>query len=196
MSHQIKNSVGNNVISKQWIYLKRNTLHRQCGLSQKVRAAPGYETVSFQCCNFCSVTKSCLNFLWTSRLQYVRPSYPSLSPWLCLNSYPLNRWCYWTISSSATPFSFYLQSFPASGSFPMSQLFALHGQSIGAPASASVLPMNIQVCFPLGLTGLISLQSKGLSRVFSNTIVQKHHTRVTFRCLGIGSWKLGGFLKL
>ena len=97
---------------------------------------------------------------------------PSLSPQACPNSYPLSRWCYPTISSSATPFSSYLQSFPASGSFPMSQLFLSGGQSIGA--SASVLPMNVQGWFPLGLTGLISLLSRGLSRVFPSTTVQKH----------------------
>ena len=86
----------------------------------------------------------------------------------------MSWWCYLTISSSATPFSFCLQPFPASGAFPMSWLFSSGGQSIGASASASVLLMNIQGWFPLGLIGLISLQFKGLSRVFSNTIVQKH----------------------
>ena len=83
-------------------------------------------------------------------------------------------WCCPTISSSVVPFSFCLQSFPASGSFQMSQFFTSGGQSIGISASASVLPMNIQDCFPLRWTGWISLQSKGLSRVFSNTTVQKH----------------------
>ena len=83
-------------------------------------------------------------------------------------------WSHPTISCSVVPFSSCLQSFPASGSFPMSQLFASDGQSIGAPASASILPMTIQDWFPLGWTGLISLQSKGLSRLFSNTRVQKH----------------------
>ena len=92
--------------------------------------------------------------------------------WVCSNSYLLSRWYHPTISSSVTLFSSCLQSFPASGSFPMSQFFASGGQSIGA--SASVLPINIQDWFPLGLTGLISLQSKGLWRVFSNTTVQKH----------------------
>ena len=89
------------------------------------------------------------------------------------NSCPLSRWCHPTISSSVIPFS-HLQSFPASGSFPMSQFFASGGQSIGFSASASVLPMNIQDWFPLGWTGCICLQSKGLSRVFSNTTVQKY----------------------
>ena len=89
------------------------------------------------------------------------------------NSCPLSQWCHPTISSSVIPFS-HLQSFPASGSFPMSQFFASGGQSIRASASASVLPMNIRDWFPLGLTVWISLQSKGLSRVFFNTTVQKH----------------------
>ena len=89
-----------------------------------------------------------------------------------MHSCPLSQWCHPTISSSAIPFSSCLQSFLASGSFPMSQFFASGLQSIGA--SASVLPMNIQDWFPLGWTGWISLQSKGLSRVFSNTTVQKH----------------------
>ena len=97
-----------------------------------------------------------------------------LSPRACSTSYPLSGWCYLTISSSATPFSFCLQSFPVSGSFLMNWLFTSGGWSIGASASASVLPMNIQDWFPLGFTGWISLQSKGLSRVFSNTTIRKH----------------------
>ena len=98
----------------------------------------------------------------------------SPAPGVYLNSCPLSWWCHPTISSSVVPFSFCLQSFPASESFPKSQFFASEGQSIGVSASASVLPMNIQDWFPLGLTGWISLQSKRLSRVFSNTTVQKH----------------------
>ena len=90
------------------------------------------------------------------------------------NSCPLSQWCHPTISSSVIPFSSHLQSFPASGSFPMSPFFASGGQSIGVSASASLLPMNIQDWFPSGWTGWISLQSKGLSRVFSNTTVPKH----------------------
>ena len=92
----------------------------------------------------------------------------------CSNSSPLHRWCHPTISSSVVPFSCCLQSFPASGSFQMSQLFASGGQSIGVSASASVFPMNIHDWSPLEWTGLISLQSKGLSRVFFNITVQKH----------------------
>ena len=93
---------------------------------------------------------------------------------LCLNSCPSSQWSHSTVSSSVVPFSSCLQSFPASGPFPMSQFFASGGQSIGVAASASVLPMHIQDWSPLGWIGLIFLQSKGLSRVFSNTAVQKH----------------------
>ena len=106
-------------------------------------------------------------------LQHARLPCPSLSSRVCSNSCPLSWWCDLTISSSASPFSFCLQSFPASTSFPVSQLFTLGGQSFGASALATVLPMNIQGWFPLGLTGLI-LQSKGLSRVFSSTTIQKY----------------------
>ena len=113
--------------------------------------------------------------LWPPGLQHARLPCPSPTPRAYSNSCPLSRWCHPTISSSVVPFSSLLQSFPASGSFPMSQFFALGGgQSIGVSASASVLSMNIQDWFPSGLTGLISLQSKGFSRVFSNTTVQKH----------------------
>ena len=98
-------------------------------------------------------------------LQHARLPCPLLSSGVCPNSCPLNRWCHPTISSSVAPFSSCPQSFPVSGSFPKSHLFTSCGQSIRASASAAVLPMNIQGWFPLGLTGLISLQSKGLSRV-------------------------------
>ena len=104
---------------------------------------------------------------------WLKPSWfpcPSLSPGIRSNSCPLSRWYYLTTSSCATPFSSFLQSFPASGPFPMSQLFASCGQSIGA--SASDLP--VKDWFPLGLTSLISLQSKGLSRAFSSTMIRKH----------------------
>ena len=107
-------------------------------------------------------------------LQYARLPCPSPTPRAYSNSCPLSQWCHPTISSSFVPFSFHLQSFPISGSFPKSQFFTPCGQSIGISASASVLPMSIQDWFPLGWTGWISLQSKGLSRVSSNTIVQKH----------------------
>ena len=112
--------------------------------------------------------------LQSQGLQHTRLPCPSPSPGGCSNSCPLSRWCRPTILSSVIPFSSCLQSFPASGSFPMSQFFASGGHSIGASASASILPMNIQDLFPLGLTGWISLLSKELSRVFSNITVQKH----------------------
>ena len=117
--------------------------------------------------------------LQTHGLQHARPPCPLPMLRIYSNSCPLSRWCHPTISSSVIPFSSCLQSFPASGSFPMSQLFASGGQNIGVSASASVLPMNIQGWFPLGWTGWISLQSKGLLRVFSNTTVQKHHSLVS-----------------
>ena len=117
-------------------------------------------------------------------LQYARPPCPSLTPGVYSNSSPLNRWCHPTISSSGALFSSWPQSFPASGSFQMSHLFASDGQSIGVSASTSVLPMNIQDWFPLGWTGWISLQCKGLSRVFSNTIVIKHQ----FFCTQLSLW--------
>ena len=119
----------------------------------------------------CSV---CLT-LWPHGLQNARLPCPSPSPGAGSNSCLSSRCCHPTISSSVVPFSSCLQSFPASGSLPMSQLFASGSQSIRASASASVLPINIQVWFPLGLAGLISLQFEGLERVFSNTRVRKHH---------------------
>ena len=112
--------------------------------------------------------------LWSHGLQHARLTCPSLSPGACANSRLLSQWCHPTISSSVIPFSSCLQSFPASGPFLLSQLVTSGGQSIKASASASVLPINIRDWFPLGLTGLISLQSKGLSRVFSNTTVLRH----------------------
>ena len=114
------------------------------------------------------------NSLWPHGLQHTRLPSPLLSFWVCSNSFPVSQWCHPTISSLVIPFSSCLQSFPASGSFPVSQLFASGGQSIGVSASASVLPMNIQGWYPLRLTGLISLQAKGLSRVFSSTTLWKH----------------------
>ena len=106
--------------------------------------------------------------------QHARPPYPSPTPRVHSNSCPSSWWCHPAISSSVIPFSSCPQSLPASGSFPVSQLFAWGGQRIGVSASASVLPMNTQDWSPLGWTSWISLQSKGLSRIFSNTTVQKH----------------------
>ena len=113
----------------------------------------------------CSIVKLCLTLC--NPMDYSKPGLlcPSLSPGVCSGSCPSSQWCHPTILSSVVPFSSCPQSFPASGSFPVSQLFTSGGQSIGASASASVLPVNIQGWFSLGLTNLISLLSKGLSRV-------------------------------
>ena len=114
------------------------------------------------------------NSLWPHGLQHARPPCPSPAPRVYSNSCPLIRWCHPTISSSVVSFSSCPQSLPASGSFQMSQLFTSGGQNVGVSASTSVLSMNTQDWSPLGWTGWICLQSKGLSRVFSNTTVQKH----------------------
>ena len=121
-----------------------------------------WDMVRWNCC--WSVAKLCPT-LKPHGLQHARLPYPSLSPRVCSDSRPLIRWCHPTISSCVIPFSSCLWSFPASGSSPMSQLFTSGGQSFGASALASVLPVNIQGWFPLELTGLISLLSKGISRV-------------------------------
>ena len=118
--------------------------------------------------HFSSVTVMS-DFLRPHGLQHTRPPCPSPTPRACSNPCPSSRWCHPTISSSVVPFSSCLQSFPASVSFLMSKFFASGGQSIGALASASILPVNIQGWFPLGWTGLISLQPKELSRVFNTT---------------------------
>ena len=135
-------------------------------MSESPSLSNSHSSVQFSC----SVVS---DSLWSYGLEHARLPCPSPTPGACSNSRPSSQWCHPTISSSVIPFSSCRQSFPASGSFPMSQFFASGGQSIGALTSASVLLMNIQDWFPLGLTGLI-LQSKGLSRVFSNTSVQKH----------------------
>ena len=119
----------------------------------------------------CSVVS---DSLWPCGLQHTRPPCPSPTPRVYTNSCPLSWWCHPTISSSVVPLSSCFQSFPALGSFQMSQFFAWGGQSIGVSASTSVLPRNTQNWSPLGWTDWISLQSKGLSKVFSNTTVQKH----------------------
>ena len=126
---------------------------------------PGYTNFFFLMPSCCSVTK-CNPMDWST------PSFPVLHHLLELAQTPLSQWYHPTILSSVVPLSSYPQSFPTSGSFPMSWLFASGGQSIGASASASVLAMDIQGWLPLGLTGLISFQSKGLSRVFSSTTVE------------------------
>ena len=117
------------------------------------------------------------NSLRPPESQLARPPSPSPAPGVYSNSCPSSRWCHPAISSSVVPLSTCPQSLPASGSFPVSQLFTWGGQSTGVSASASVLPMNTQDWSPLEWTGWISLQSKGLSRVFSTTTVQKHHRR-------------------
>ena len=128
-------------------------------------------TTTWLCCH--SVTKLCPTLC--DPMDYSMPVFcPSLSPGVCSNSCPLSQWCHPTISPSAAPIPFCVQSFPESGSFPVSWLFISGDQSTGASASASILPMNIQGWFLLGLTGLSPLQSKGLSRVFSSTTVWKH----------------------
>ena len=133
---------------------------------------PSYKSLTIQSTQFSDSVVS--NSLWPHGLQHARIPCPSPTPRIYSNSCPLHWWCHATISSPVIPFSSCLPSFPASGSFPMSQFFAWAGQSIGASASASVFPMTIQDWIPLGLTAWISSLSKGLSRVFSNTTVQKH----------------------
>ena len=114
------------------------------------------------------------DFLWPNGLQHARPPCPWPTSRVYSNSCPLSQWCHPTISSSVIPFSSLLQAFPALGSFPMSQFLISGGPNIGVSTSTSVLPMNIQDWFPLGWTSWISLLSKGLLRIFSNTTVQKH----------------------
>ena len=136
-------------------------------LTVEVAPSAQFSSVQFSC----SVMS---NSLWPLGLPHARPPCPSPTPGVYSNSCPLSQWCHPTISSSVVRFSSGLQCFPASGSFPVSLFFTSGGQSIGVSASASVLPMNIQDWSPLGWTGWISLQSRGLSRVFSNITVQKH----------------------
>ena len=127
----------------------------------------------YQICCFCSVAQL-YPTLWSHELLHTRFPCPSPSPGVCSNSCPSSQWCHPTISSSVVPFSSCLQSFPASRSFPMNWLFTSGGPSSGASVSASVFTVNIQDWFPFRLTGLISLQSLELSRLFSNTTVQKN----------------------
>ena len=131
-------------------------------------------SLSFSLCLLKIISAKFSNSLWPHGLEHTRPPCPSPAPIVYPNSCSLNWWCHPIISSSDIPFSSCPPSFPASGSYQMNQLFTSRGQSTGVSASASVLPMNTQDWFPLGWTGWISLQPKGLSRVFSNTTVQKH----------------------
>ena len=152
-------------------------LYSVCRVCFSLNKSTFYLSLCLSLNSFCNVivdSHSVSDSLWPHGLQHTR--LPCLSPFpgACSNSCPLSQWCYPTVSSSVVPFSSCFKSFPASGSFLMSQLFTSGGQNIGASVSASVLPMNIQDWFPLGWTGWISLKSKGLSRVFSNTTVWKH----------------------
>ena len=144
---------------------------RSEGLSEGSKRFP-QEISNNQCSSIQSL--SCVHSLQPHELQHTRPPCPSPTPRVHLNPCPLSRWCHPSISSSVIPFSSCPQSFPASGSFQMSQLFASGSQSTGVSASTSVLPMNTQDWSPSEWTGWISLQSKGLSRVISNITVKKH----------------------
>ena len=151
---------GRHVLKALW---ETNTIyrHQACLPQASFSLFPHWyrHLIPLPSCGCCSVLKSCLT-LWDP-MDCSKPGFPvSISPGVCSNSCPLNRWCHPTISSSVTPFFSCPQSFPALGSFPVSQLFASDGQSIGASASASVLPVHIQGWFPLRMTGLISLLSK------------------------------------
>ena len=162
----LKNWKQFNMHTVMFIFLKYGTNHKQL-----------FES------HFSSVTQSCPT-LWPHGLQYARLPYPSPTPGAYSNSCPLNRWYHATISSSVVGYTSCLQSFSASGSFPVSQFFTSGSQSIAVSAWHSVLPVNIQDWFPLGLTGWISLWSEELSRVLSNTTVQKHQ----FFCAQISLW--------
>ena len=151
-------SIGSHRVRHDWSNLELNLVST---LSRRISSGQFSWSVMF-------------DSLQTHGLQHSRPPCPSPTPGVYSNSCPSSRWCHPTISSSTGPFSSCPQSLPASGSFPVSQFFASSGPSIGVSLSASVLPMNIQDRFPLEWNGLISLQSKELSRVFSNTTVQKH----------------------
>ena len=157
-------------------FLNRDWTHTPCSGSTKSLPLDHLENPSESCSILwiqfsCSVVSDSLR---PHESQHARPPCPSQTPGVYSNSCPSSRWCHPAISSSVVPFSSCPQSLPASRSFPMSQLFPWGGQIIGVSASASVLPMNTQGWSPLELTGWISLQSKGLSRVFSNTTVQKN----------------------
>ena len=153
---------------RAWSAAAHGVLKRRTRLDNWTKTEPNHEV------QVLSVQFSCLvvsDSLWPHGLQHARPPCPSPTPRVYSNLCPLSWWCHPTISPSVLPFSSCPQSFPASGSFQMSQLFTSDGQRIGVSASSSVLPMNVQDWFPLGWTGWISFQSKGFSRVFSNTTV-------------------------
>ena len=149
------------------MWKRLSNLEERCSGQKHLTHSQSHRSVQFSC----SVISGSLQ---PHGLQHARPPCPSPTRGVYSDLSPLSWWCHPTISSSVVPFSSHLQSFPASGSFPVSQVFASGGQSTRVSASASVLPMNTQDWSPLGWTGWISLQSKGLSRVFSHTTVQKH----------------------
>ena len=148
--------------------------HKELGTTEVTRHAHRHTAVSYWLCPVQFSHSVMSDSLQPHEPQHARPPRPSPTPRVYPNSCPLSRWYHPTISSSVIPFSSCPQSFPALGSFQMSQLFTSGGQSIGVSASTSVLPLNTQDWSPLGWTGWIPLQSKGLSRVLSNTTVQKH----------------------
>ena len=157
--------------------LKYMPLNYTTSILSRLPSSTGPESRSLSPMSFIMLLFTCWvlsNFLRLHGLWHARLLCSPLCPWACSNSCSLSQWYYATISSSATSFSSCLQRFSASGSFPMSRLFPSGGQSIGGSASATILPKNIKSWFPLRLTSLISLQSKGLSRVFSSTAIQKH----------------------
>ena len=142
------------VLSRQQMYLKGSVLLGQ--IPQSILLVTSYHRTCWLHSELLFTRSVMSDTLWPHGLQYTRLPCPSPTPGACLNSCPLSQWCHPPISFSVVPFSFCLQSFPASRSFPMSLLFASGGQSIGASSPASVFPMNIQGWFPLGLTGFIS----------------------------------------
>ena len=168
--HLIGSTVCSTSYGGKWPFITHR-FHLWCDIG-KLFLFRAHQSFNFSSVQFSHSVVS--DSLWPQGLQHARPPCPSPTPWVYSNSCPLSQWCHPTISSSVIPFSSRLQTFPASWSFQTSQFIPWGGQSIGASASASVLPMNIQDWFPLGWTGSISLQSKGLSRVFSNTTLQKH----------------------
>ena len=154
--------------------MKSETICRASVLREKRKMGNGRRNYKLRGISVQFSSSVMSNSSWSHAPQHARPRCPSPTPRVYPNPCRSSQWCHPTISSFAVPFSSCPQSVPAPGSFPMSQFFASGGQSIGVSASAAVLPMNIQDWSPLGWTGWISLQSKGLLRVFSNTTVQKH----------------------
>ena len=164
-------------IAVSWLYFLQSQAKFSISHSHFCCRLPFWSLHSIVCISDSSVQFSCsvmCDALWPHELQHARLPCPSQTPEVYSNPCPSSWWCHPSISPSVVPFSSFPQSLPASGSFPVSQLFTWGGQSTGVSASASVLPMNTQGWSPLGWTGWISLQSKGLSRVFSRTTVQKH----------------------